>query len=451
MKISHLPIEQIGTALSVLKSDGPVPIRRTNPADFDEPLTVIALDGQIELVDGFKRLRAMKIQGIAQVTVVVQPWDLKTAKSKMMLLNSRQRTINFYEEAVLVDDLSRTEGLSAENIAGRWGRSKVWVKRRLGFMRNLNEDLKPFVKTAEIGPMSAFQLSRLPAELQIPFFLAYTQQRLTVREIEGAVALILAVEPPQAQAIAKNPRAHLGQAEIHAVQHQANPDQMLVQQMDALTRVLCIRRKEISEGLVPMDEAGIRAIQAACQRLERELSLIKDSINERKNNNEDNAEPRTDATDCSSSSQQGPVSTADRQNSFDASQNSEEVALRGSTNDADTNTIGPTSFNPFETCPVHGQDRRTQRQGRRNCPQDLPDPSGRGVQRRANHSDRQSQGAAGEPCFPQGVCPVRDATRPGSADGLVGIYGQDRWTPHKDTPVLDDTRLQPIPVHGSVR
>ena len=231
MKVASVPLDAIGTSLGYLKQ-GCQHSRRLGA--LEEPLTVIpacfpagsrpagaclpadrAHTGEdekpheYELVDGFKRLAVLKAQGASEVPVVIQDWDVRRAKAMMVELNSRRRTISFYEEALLVDDLHQREALSLAAIAETLGRQESWVSKRLSLVTRLSPDILSFVEVGQLGPTAAYHISRLPKEEQMAFFLAATEEQLTAGEIECVVGLMLPLPEEMRLKAAQEPRAAL--------------------------------------------------------------------------------------------------------------------------------------------------------------------------------------------------------------------------------------------------
>ena len=226
MELTHVAIEEIGTRLDYLKGAQPVSRRPIGSIGVPEPLHLAQIQGRLELIDGFKRLRALKAPGASTAPVIIHQAQIKEAKCLMLQLNCRRRTINFYEEAVLLADLAKTEGLTPQGIARRLARRKNWGIRRLGFIHRLSEELKSFVQSAQIGPLSAYQLSRLPPSLQMPLFVSWAGQKLTACEVEAAVALILSVPTEQRLAVAQVPRIYLAEAQRRMAQSTDGPQKL---------------------------------------------------------------------------------------------------------------------------------------------------------------------------------------------------------------------------------
>jgi len=109
-----------------------------------EPLQcVVKPEEQLILLDGFKRLRSASKLGIKVVPVVSLGSDEAGAILQLIRLSNVQG-LSILEQAVLVDELKGTYGMSAMEIARHLERSPAWVSVRLGIIG----EMSPVVKEA---------------------------------------------------------------------------------------------------------------------------------------------------------------------------------------------------------------------------------------------------------------------------------------------------------------
>ncbi len=102
------------------------------------PLLCCRVAEVIEVVDGFKRVRAARQPGWAQLRVELREADRAEAKL-LMFWSHRAEGLSDLEEAWVVRSLYREDGLSQPEIARLLGRDKSWACRRL----QLAEGLRP--------------------------------------------------------------------------------------------------------------------------------------------------------------------------------------------------------------------------------------------------------------------------------------------------------------------
>jgi len=286
MRVMELPIEKIRTSLAYLK--GTDPGRRRVPLDLEEPVTVMEVShGVFELVDGFKRLSALRRREGGSVMVLVRQGDLLKAKALMLGLNARQKTLSFYEEAVLATDIHREEKITLMAVGRLLGRKKSWVSRRVGIVTRLDADIIEFLKAGEIGPTVAYHLSRLSRGLQMPLFLSSGEERLTAHEVEAAVSLTLALPKVERRAAVLEPRAHLCPPAEKPM-----PRDSGIEAVERLIRDAGrVRERLAAPPRMERNDMEKRVYRAALRRLGRELAGLQQvldevSLTERRNHEE---------------------------------------------------------------------------------------------------------------------------------------------------------------------
>lgn len=124
-------------------------------------VTVFAVADGVELIDGFKRVRAARALGWEQVEVRALDVDIVEAKLGIVRLHERVGLTEM-EEAWLVRSLYRDHGLSQPEIAARLGRHKSWVSRRLLVAEALDEAVQADVRLGLLAPRAAAELAQLP-------------------------------------------------------------------------------------------------------------------------------------------------------------------------------------------------------------------------------------------------------------------------------------------------
>ena len=119
-----IPITRIGERFAPLRIADPVAeqamLRSMVKYGQQTPVVVCRIaDGDPELLDGFKRLRAGRQLGIKELTVRTLDVGLRGCKAAMLLLNRVGRPITSMEEALVVHSLCHEDGLNQVEIATR--------------------------------------------------------------------------------------------------------------------------------------------------------------------------------------------------------------------------------------------------------------------------------------------------------------------------------------------
>lgn len=164
-----------------------------------EALSVFGAEGQREILDGFKRVRAARALGFRTLRARVVDVDRTEAKILLVALHDR-RGLTELEEAWLIRSLYRDDGLSQPTIAARLGRHKSWVFRRLMLIEALDPAVQADVRLGLLAPRAAVAVSQLPRGNQHGLAAVVIRRGLTVRQTELFVAELLDLPDDAARA-----------------------------------------------------------------------------------------------------------------------------------------------------------------------------------------------------------------------------------------------------------
>jgi ParB-like chromosome segregation protein Spo0J len=162
-------------------------------------LTLFAERGELEIIDGFKRVRAARALGWATLVARIDDVGPIDAKLRLRELHDR-RGLTELEEAWLVRALYREDRLSQPEIARRMHRHKRWVFRRLMLVEALEPLVPPAVRLGLLAPRAAVAVRRLPRGNQPAATAVVVRRGLTVRQTEVLVDDALAQPEPDARA-----------------------------------------------------------------------------------------------------------------------------------------------------------------------------------------------------------------------------------------------------------
>jgi ParB/RepB/Spo0J family partition protein len=198
-----LDLAELGDGLSALRlceASALEAMRRslTRHGQLDA-LSVFPVAGQLEILDGFKRVRAARALGWRSLRVRVADVDRTEAKILLVALHDR-RGLTELEEAWLIRSLYRDDGLSQPAIAARLGRHKSWVFRRLMLVEALDPAVQADVRLGRLAPRAATAMSQLPRGNQQGLAGVVIRRGLTVRQTEMLVAELLDLPDDAARA-----------------------------------------------------------------------------------------------------------------------------------------------------------------------------------------------------------------------------------------------------------
>lgn len=155
------------------------------------PLLCCRITDAVEVVDGFKRLRAARELGWTQVRVEIRTAD--RAEAKLLVFQShRSERLSDLEEAWVVRSLYREDRLTQPEIARRLGRDKSWVSRRLQLAEGLATGVEADVRLGLLCTSAVRELVRLPRGNQEACARVVIRRGLTTRQTARLVDSLLA-------------------------------------------------------------------------------------------------------------------------------------------------------------------------------------------------------------------------------------------------------------------
>ena len=156
------------------------------------PVVAFEHGGRLEILDGFKRLAAVRVlepRGFLSVRVI--ECDGQTAKAAIYLLNQVGGRTRDLEEAWIVEALVRKDGLSQSEVAELMGRHKSWVSRRLALVERLCPEAKQDLQLGFLNPTSAREIARLPCGNQNAVVEVVRRESLSSRDTRTLVDAFL--------------------------------------------------------------------------------------------------------------------------------------------------------------------------------------------------------------------------------------------------------------------
>lgn len=209
-----IPIARIGERFAPLRIVEPQAERSMlHSMEKYGQLTPVAVcriaPGEQELLDGFKRLRAARQLGLAELSA--RPFDLsiRAGKATMLQLNRVGRAISGMEEALVVHSLCHEDGLNQVEIALLLNRHKSWVCRRLALIERLSDEAQQMIRLGLLPASLGTELSRLQRHNQDLLLVAIREQHLSVREARTVVNALVNEPHHNHEAILRDPRGSL--------------------------------------------------------------------------------------------------------------------------------------------------------------------------------------------------------------------------------------------------
>lgn len=173
------------------------------------PVVVVRDEGgRYVLVDGYKRVRALKRLKVDTASAVV--WELAEAEALMLAqLMRASESDSALEQGWLLQELNERFGLSAAELARRFDKSESWVSRRLALVKELPEAVQELVRNGELAAHAAMKhlvpLARAKAEWCLQLAPVLAGHGLSSRQVGVLCVAFAAGTAESRQLILKDP------------------------------------------------------------------------------------------------------------------------------------------------------------------------------------------------------------------------------------------------------
>ena len=119
------------------------------------PIVVVNEAPEFVVIDGYKRVRAL--QRLGRDTVRGTCWDVAELEALLLERSLRRASEDPLDQAWLLAELRDRFGLSPEELARRFERSKSWVSRRLALIQALPQAIQEQVRTGVLSAHAAMK------------------------------------------------------------------------------------------------------------------------------------------------------------------------------------------------------------------------------------------------------------------------------------------------------
>jgi ParB family transcriptional regulator, chromosome partitioning protein len=139
------------------------------------------------LIDGYRRIAALRRLGRDTVSVECWPCDLATALINL-LVRQQERGFASIEQALLLRELVLRERLSQRELAARTGHDVSWVNRRLQLLVGLPDSVLAAVRAGDLSSWAASRivvpLARANSEHAERLLQVLGRERLSTRDLK---------------------------------------------------------------------------------------------------------------------------------------------------------------------------------------------------------------------------------------------------------------------------
>jgi ParB family transcriptional regulator, chromosome partitioning protein len=166
-----------------------------------QPVVARMHKGGIQLIDGYKRLYAAENLLMEGLQCRLLEVDEHQAKVLMLSYNWSSRSLESYEEALVLKDLLENHTMDQRELSRLTGKSVSWVSRRLGLIERLDEEIGTEIRMGSLTGSHARALMRLPRGNQLTVARVIQTHKLTSRQSERLVEAYLAAEDERSQQV----------------------------------------------------------------------------------------------------------------------------------------------------------------------------------------------------------------------------------------------------------
>jgi len=154
------------------------------------PVVVIEETPSFILIDGYKRVRALK--RLARDTVRATSWQVAEAEALLLERSLRRGSEDALDQAWLLAELQERHQWSLEELARRFERSKSWVSGRLALLQALPGGIQEQIRAGTLSAHAAMKylvpLARVNAAAAQALATALTPLRPTSRQVGALYA-----------------------------------------------------------------------------------------------------------------------------------------------------------------------------------------------------------------------------------------------------------------------
>lgn len=215
------------------------------------PMVVIAEAERFVLIDGYKRVRALKRLG--RDTARATSWQVEEADALLLERGLRRGSEDALDQAWLLAELQERFGWSVEELAHSFEHSKSWVSERLGLIQTLPTSIQEQVRVGCLSAHAAMKylvpLARTDAQAAQQLAAAIAPLKPTSRQVGALYQGWRSGTARTRELILASPQIYL-QAQSSQAPAPPSATQRFLQDLGALSGVARRAYRTLQEGLL---------------------------------------------------------------------------------------------------------------------------------------------------------------------------------------------------------
>lgn len=237
-------------------------------------VTAFVDSGELQILDGFKRLRAAQGLGWPRLRTHVLEVD-EVSATMIVRICHEQHPLTELEEAWIVQCLCRTHGLSQGAVGKMMQRHKSWVYRRLRLAEGLDTCVQTDVRLGLLPARSALALAALPRGNQRAVAEVVMQRGMTTRQAERLVRRWKTLDEAGRQALLLAPDEPVGSSAAHAPRPRSAHEYLMV---DIARTMQAGVKLEVRLLDLPIQSEGTAVAKRALTELSAMLTTLSGAI-----------------------------------------------------------------------------------------------------------------------------------------------------------------------------
>lgn len=169
-----------------------------------QPVVARVYDQGVQLIDGFKRVYACESLCIDNLQCRLLDVSEDQAKVLMLSYNWTTRSMEAYEEALVLRELKQSQGVDQGSLSRQTGRSRSWISRRLSLLERLDEGVGAEIRMGMLSSSHGRSLMRLPRGNQLAVAQVVRTYELSSRQTDRVVSAYLSAEDEQSRNLVLN-------------------------------------------------------------------------------------------------------------------------------------------------------------------------------------------------------------------------------------------------------
>lgn len=147
-----------------------------------------------ELIAGERRCKASKLAGLEEIPAIIKEFTDQEMMEIALIENIQREDLNAIDEAKSVYNIIKLRGLTQDEFASRFGKSRTYITNLLGLLK-LPEKVQQMVERKELSSSHARVLSKLEDAKQIEELASKViKEDINVRELERLVSNVEVVK-----------------------------------------------------------------------------------------------------------------------------------------------------------------------------------------------------------------------------------------------------------------